>query len=629
MSTKVMVVDDNHDIRNLLATWLKQVGYEVLLAEDGMTALDMFSRERPSMLFLDMLLPKKNGIEVCKEIKNDPFGAKTPVVLMTAVYKGMQYALEAKKSGADIYIEKPFQNEKILEITHKLIGPPDIDIPDEVSFVESKAGDREIALEGKLSEASLPVLLVTINKKKLTGELRLRFGTAAKSIFFLSGRPLYTASNQISDRLGITVLKQGLITKDQYDEAVRLMQQSSGSVKIGQALIRLGFITDYELSYTLREQYKKILFSLFQWTDGEYTFLKTENISEQSDALNVPLNELIFQGLEESYTFLRVEREMGNLDAIFMATPTGMEHLQTGKIKDKYKKALALIDGTKTLRQIMNANPERGEENAMAIFALYICGYLAIKEVRTFDDDSEDAHSITPDMIIKKHKDIQEQNYYQIIGVDSKASTNDIKKAYFRLAKLYHPDKFRGDDYKNLRKDIDEIFNKISQAHKVLTSVSKRTEYEKSMSTPKEDQETIQKYTRVRNAELRFIEGKAAFQRGKQDEAMEALKWAIEMNPDESEYYRLMGQIYMSKYLPSQPEFQKADEFLKKSIQLRSTDPENYFFYGQYKKRIGDMDSAHGNFKKAIELRPNYHEAIREVRLYEMRTDKQKKKGGR
>lgn len=624
-----MIVDDNNDIRNLLATWLKQVGYDVLLAEDGISAIDMFSREKPKMLFLDMLLPKKNGIDVCKEIKNDPLGAKTPVVLMTAVYKGMQYALEAKKSGADVYIEKPFQNEKILEITHSLIGPPDIEIPDEVAFVESKAGEKEIELEGKLSQTSMPVLLVSIFRSKLTGELRLKYGTAAKSIFFLSGRPLYTASNQISDRLGITVLKQGVITKEQYDEAVRLMQQSNGSVKIGQALIRLGFITDYELSFTLREQYKKILFSLFHWTDGDYTFIKSENIIEQSDALNTPLNELIIQGLEESYTFTRVEKELGNLDIIFITTPSATVQVQTGKIKEKYMKALSLIDGSKTLRQIMNENPERGEENAMAIYALYICGYVAIKEVKTAGGDSDDSHSITPEMIVKKHKETQEQNYYQILGVDSKASTNDIKKAYFRLAKLYHPDKFRGDEYKNLRKDIDEIFNKISQAHKVLTSVSKRTEYERSMTTPKEDQETIQKFTRIRNAELRFIEGKAAFQRGKFDEAMEALKWAIELNPEESEYHRLMGQVYMSKYLPSQPEFQKADEFLRKSIQLRSNDPENYFHYGQYQKRIGDVNGAYGSFKKACEMRPNYHEAMREIRLFEMRYDKQKKKGGR
>lgn len=629
MSTKVMIVDDNNDIRNLLATWLKQVGYDVILAEDGMAALDMFSRERPKMLFLDMLLPKKNGIEVCKEIKNDPVGVKTPIVLMTAVYKGMQYALEAKKSGADVYIEKPFQNEKILEITNKLIGPPEVEITDEVSFIETKAADKEIALEGNLAKASYPILLVTINKKKLTGELRLRYGTAAKSIFFLSGRPMYSASNQISDRLGITVLKQGLISKDQYDEAVRLMQQSNGAVKIGQALIRLGFLTDYELTFTLREQYKKILISLFQWTEGDYTFIKTDNIIEQNDALNVPLNDLILQGLEESYTFMRVEKEIGNLDIIFMATPSGMENLQTGKIKDKYKKSFNLVDGIKTLREIMNSDPEKGEENIMAVYALYICGYLAIKEVRSSDSEQGDMHSISPEMIIKKFKDLPDQNYYQILGIDSKASSNDIKKAYFRLAKLYHPDKFRGEEYKDLKKHIDEIFNKISQAHKVLTSVSKRSEYEKSMSTPKEDQETIQKFTKVRNAELRFIEGKAAFQRGKFDEALEALKWAIQLNPDESEYHRLMGQTYISKYLPSQPEFMQADEFFKKSIQLRKDDPENYFFYAQYQKRIGNQDGAYTNFKKAVELRPGYHEAIREVRLYEMRADKNKKKGGR
>jgi len=266
MTTKIMVVDDNQDIRNLLATWLKQVGYDIVLAKDGAEATETFNRERPKMLFLDMLLPKKNGIEICKTLKSAPDSKNVPIVMMTAVYKGMQYATEAKKNGADYYIEKPFQNDKILDLAHKLIGPPEIQMIDEISIVETTVASKDIELEGKLKDTNFATLLKNIHLKKLNGELRIQNGTAIKSVYFLDGLPIYTASNQISDRLGITVLKKGLITKNQYDDAVRYMQQSNGSIKIGQALILKEYINEFELAITLREQYKTIIITLFSWT---------------------------------------------------------------------------------------------------------------------------------------------------------------------------------------------------------------------------------------------------------------------------------------------------------------------------------------------------------------------------
>ncbi|MBN2134278.1 MAG: response regulator [Acidobacteria bacterium] len=629
MQTKVMVVDDNQDIRNLLATWLRQVGYEVVLAEDGIQALDLFERERPTMVYLDMLLPKKNGIEICKMIKENPKTKNIPIVMMTAVYKGMQFALEAKKSGADQYIEKPFQNDKILEITHNLIGPPEVQVIDEISYVDTTVSQKEITLEGDLLMVNFAQILQNILAKKLSGELRIKNESAIKSIFFLDGRPLYTASNQITDRLGITILKKGLITKAQYDDAVRMMQESGGTLKIGQALIQLNYLNEFELSNTLKEQYLRIMLSIFKWESGEYKFINASGIREQSDALETPIKSIVLTGITECYTATRVKKELPSLDVVFALTKDGIDFMQEHTGDTTIKNFLRKIDGQYTLRELMNENPEQSDEISINIYAGYMAGYLSIRETRESLREIEDsAHSITPEMILKKYKAVHEQNYYQVLGVDSKADTKDIKKAYFKLAKLYHPDKFLGEEYKQHKEKIDDVFNKISQAYRVLTSVSKRNEYEKTMSTPKEDRETIEQYTRVRNAEMRFIEGKAAYQRARYDEAIEALKWAIDLNPDESEYQKYMGLCFMRKYDSAEPQFKQSEQYFTRALELRDKDPELYFLLGQYMKLKGNESAALEKFKSAVRLKPDYHEALREIRLFEMRSEKNKKKSG-
>ncbi len=629
MATRILVVDDNQDIRNLLATWLNQAGYQVVLANDGHEALEAFDRAKPQLVLLDMLLPKKNGIEICKQIKSSPESSTIPVVMMTAVYKGMQFAIEAKKSGANQYIEKPFQHDKILALVDDLIGPPEIQMMDEISYSEKTISSSEIALEGDLSNTSLPSLLHSIHGKKLKGELRLKDGTAIKSIFFIEGDPIYTSSNQISDRLGITVLKRGLITKEEYDDAVRYMQQSAGSMKIGQALILKGYINEFELSNTLREQYKQIMLSVFGWEKGEYTFVNRPEIKRQRDALEQPLHEIIMEGIYRHYSFSRIKTDLKTLDVVFGLSAEGKKFREREGIDRTLRELFDLIDGSRSLKDIQSLAPEKGEENIIKLYSMYMCGWLGIKEVKEQEEEENNSyHVITPEMIEQKHKAIQEQNYYQLLGIDPKSDTKQIKKAYFKLAKLYHPDKFLGQEFTPYKENIDEIFNKISHAYRVLTSVSKRREYEKTMSTPRQDRETVQKYTKVRNAEMRFIEGKAAFQRAKYDEAIEAIRWAIDLNPDESEYHRYMGMAYMRKYTPENEEFKDSEHYLTKAVELRQKDPEAYFWLGQYYKQLDEDAKALENFKKAIELKPNYHEAMREIRLYQMRQEKPKKKGG-
>jgi DNA-binding response OmpR family regulator len=113
MPNTVLVVDDEPSILETTRFILESEGYRVLTARDGDEALDTLQRERPPVVLLDVMLPKRNGFEVCRLIKQDPALSGTFVLILTARGQKADEAM-AIEAGADTYMRKPFDDEEIL-----------------------------------------------------------------------------------------------------------------------------------------------------------------------------------------------------------------------------------------------------------------------------------------------------------------------------------------------------------------------------------------------------------------------------------------------------------------------------------------------------------------------------------
>lgn len=111
--TKILAVDDEDSIRELLAVQLKKNGYEPLLAEDGEAAIAAARREKPDLILLDLMLPKIDGFGVCRELKSDSLTAGIPIIMLTARAEEIDRVL-GLELGADDYIVKPFSMREVL-----------------------------------------------------------------------------------------------------------------------------------------------------------------------------------------------------------------------------------------------------------------------------------------------------------------------------------------------------------------------------------------------------------------------------------------------------------------------------------------------------------------------------------
>ena len=119
---RVLVVDDDRVIQQLLEVNLELEGYQVAgTASDGQEAIAMAAELKPDLILLDIMMPKMDGLEVCRHLKADPKLSKIPIVLLSARAQDMDIR-EGLEIGADAYLTKPFDPVELLDVVGRLLA---------------------------------------------------------------------------------------------------------------------------------------------------------------------------------------------------------------------------------------------------------------------------------------------------------------------------------------------------------------------------------------------------------------------------------------------------------------------------------------------------------------------------
>lgn len=118
---RLLIVDDEADLAEMIKFRMENNGYEVLLAHDGQAALEMARKESPDLIILDLMLPKMDGYKVCGLLKKDSRYSHIPIIIFSA--KGQEDDMKlGQELGADAYITKPFEPQVLLGKINELIG---------------------------------------------------------------------------------------------------------------------------------------------------------------------------------------------------------------------------------------------------------------------------------------------------------------------------------------------------------------------------------------------------------------------------------------------------------------------------------------------------------------------------
>jgi twitching motility two-component system response regulator PilG len=119
---KVLVIDDSNTIRKSAEMFLRQAGFDVVLAEDGFDALAKISDHQPRVIFVDIMMPRLDGYQTCALVKQNPNLKSTPVIMLSSK-DGVFDRARGRLAGSDRYLTKPFTKETLIEAVRACVDP--------------------------------------------------------------------------------------------------------------------------------------------------------------------------------------------------------------------------------------------------------------------------------------------------------------------------------------------------------------------------------------------------------------------------------------------------------------------------------------------------------------------------
>ncbi len=120
MSKIVLVVDDQPHIVRLIQVNLEKAGFQVITAGDGVEGMEKIRAEKPDLVILDVIMPRKDGFEVLREVKADEEIADTPVIMLTVKTHNADI-VEGLKEGAELYLPKPFHPKELVSLVQRVV----------------------------------------------------------------------------------------------------------------------------------------------------------------------------------------------------------------------------------------------------------------------------------------------------------------------------------------------------------------------------------------------------------------------------------------------------------------------------------------------------------------------------
>ena len=229
--------------------------------------------------------------------------------------------------------------------------------------------------KGRLEALGLPEIMEYLRIARRTGLLVLKQGDFEKALHFAEGNVVFAQSNAPEDRLGDILLTLGKISRAQYDESAKRLTEGK---RQGRILVEIQAITPKELWEAVRQQIKLIVYSLFDWTEGQFRFFDGATPGRESITVDVSIAELVIEGLRRTRRNEIFRDKIPNDLVVFERTvpkdrPRGLNFEEYEKYI--YKK----VDGVSPVRDIIAASDVGELETLRILYIFFTLGFLKVK----------------------------------------------------------------------------------------------------------------------------------------------------------------------------------------------------------------------------------------------------------
>lgn len=491
---------------------------------------------------------------------------------------------------------------------------------------------------GDIKQMTVPWLFQNIRVGSRTGTAVFEYikGQTAekvtKKVYFQNGDITFAASNLQEDWLGRHLVRAGLLTEQQCAASEELVAKTRK--KQGAILVELGFLTPQSLVEGVKLQVKQIILSLFPVRMGTYHFNEGPLPMADIIPLHMSTGNLILEGIS-SLDWKDIRRSLPDPTTIIRPATDPSCLFQDAQLSQDQHAVLSFIDGKRSIEEICGLSGV-GDYNAMKavhiLLALQMAeeGKIKTEEEMTFAREavreavrpkSPAAEApeapAEPDLVVTKEviqaafAALPDQDHFQALSVDQTATAAQIKKAYFRLAKAYHPDRHFDTAMAGMKDMLHTLFDHIHKAYDTLSDKTKRAEYEielarqkaaKSAFVEKHAEEYVENYAeKAGRAHDQFNHGMKDFKMGNYWGAVESFSWATRLDPLKAPYF-----FYHGICLENIPRRRhEAEESLMKAIELDPTKAEYHLELSNLYLKTGMKTKAIGVLNGALQHIPD------------------------
>ncbi len=451
---------------------------------------------------------------------------------------------------------------------------------------------------------------------KRTGRLVYKRGEVLKYFFFQKGTLIQVKTNVPDERLGEVLYKLERISKDAHATMDEFVEPNQN---IGEVLRSRGVISEQDLSDALTYQLRETTLNVFPYFDAEIAFQEREDATTQAAESKISIPFIIEYGIRRMQpnpalkSFLaRQVPFLKRKSFAYLLTPDEKEILDRIGGRDMAEAVL----------RTLTSPPDFFWKSLYLFYCLDLVDLMAPEEPKAAETSAAPraAGGRLPVEIIEvlAFRDVMPQkNFYQLLDVARTATEEDIKKAYFQMARRFHPDRFDRKAAAEYKGQIDEVFDAITNAYRVLSNKEKRAAYDSGAQTGEQDEAQDS----VKKAEIKFRQGKTLFGMDRFDDAVTYLEEAVRMRRDKADFWLLLAMA--ESRIPSY--VRKAEGDFLKAIALEPWNPEGYVGLGVLYKTEGLQTKAIRQFEKALEADKEHAKAHQE--LADLGVGVKKKKG--
>ena len=424
--------------------------------------------------------------------------------------------------------------------------------------------------KGFLRDYPLSNILGQMSRERSTGVLKTTTQGIKREIYLEKGSVSFASSGAPEERLGEMLYREGVLTAEQYDAVVRELKLTG--LKQGEILVEQELLTPGGLFEALRRQATRIANSLFEARDGLFEFRQGERPPIGSPNLRLGVAHLVCDGIRRITDRVRIRNEMPDVNNILMLSPDPRGLFHGIELREFEKRALMMVDGDRTIGEILDASGGDAESIRHALYVLWSMGTLTeqfnlqvpeltVEEILMPVDDRRGEFLARVDAV---HGALGGMDEYKLLSVERTSDFEEISARYYRLSKEFHQERYPDLD-EDTRRKLADITDAIESAYSIL----RRRQLERTYTEGDEDlahalmkvAEEEMKGERYREA-VRFLEEAVSADpdnaacwhdlslaarrlSGSKPRAHEAAGYALGLDPDNVDYHLSMGQLLL------------------------------------------------------------------------------------